>query len=584
MKDLPKQKLSARLTLRRYAAVAAIATALAGGVIWAQSTNTASFQMYSLRYKAAADVEEILSELRVEFGSDTKIVADTRKNQILLSGPEAAQRIAQQLIDSIDLPPAKPIISKPVLRAYQCAERQLQIRAESLRKEFANQDNVRIAVDPHTSQLLILAPEDVHDQLIRQFGAQSGNTQPVQQTNTTHSERFVPLRNRTPQRVESLLRGLFDSRLEIVTDPQTGTANYVYLDRSGQQMRIHVDQRNNGVVLTGSESLQDQFARLISTLDGPKSESGERVRVVPIRRSDPVKLRQAIEAYRNGYRAPKTSNNSRYPNRKHLQPPTPLQPTQPRDGDQGQFSSDGPIQQASHFVQAEAGSTSDVVEDIPAADPQMQQGEPLPGDRLRELGPDVEIETLDDLDVIILRGRDRDVEEITRIIEEIERLSAETEPVIDIYMLKHVRGESVAELATAISEDFVGGRQGRVSITPLITPNALLLIGWGEAVKAMKDLIEKLDQPVEAKTQLRVFRLQHAPAASARTANSAWRSPMTRSPIWHPNSSRSLTAARFSSSRLEPWRDSRGRGEGRRERPPMGARPRRAWPQAPGGL
>ena len=43
------------------------------------------------------------------------------------------------------------------------------------------------------------------------------------------------------------------------------------------------------------------------------------------------------------------------------------------------------------------------------------------------------------------------------------------------------------------------------------------MIGWGDAINSVKELIEKLDQPVEPQTQLRVFRLRHAPAAAAST-------------------------------------------------------------------
>ncbi len=80
--------------------------------------------------------------------------------------------------------------------------------------------------------------------------------------------------------------------------------------------------------------------------------------------------------------------------------------------------------------------------------------------RLRELGADVEVEALPELDVIILRGRDRDVAEMARIIEEIERLSAETEPSIYVYPLRHVRGESLASIVEAINAELLTGRQG----------------------------------------------------------------------------------------------------------------------------
>ena len=137
--------------------------------------------------------------------------------------------------------------------------------------------------------------------------------------------------------------------------------------------------------------------------------------------------------------------------------------------------------------------------------------------RLPALDSDLEVETLPDLDAIILRGRPRDVEELRRIIEEIERLSAETQPEIDIVYLNHVSCEALAAIVKQVDPELTGGRQGRASAVALVKPNALLLIGWGEAVKSIKELARKLDQPVAPETQFRVFRLRHAAAAAAQT-------------------------------------------------------------------
>ncbi len=67
-----------------------------------------------------------------------------------------------------------------------------------------------------------------------------------------------------------------------------------------------------------------------------------------------------------------------------------------------------------------------------------------------------------------------------------------------------------------MAQDLIGGRQGKIHITPLVKPNALLLVGWGEAVAAIKELIAKLDTPVSPQSQIRVYRLRHAPATTVR--------------------------------------------------------------------
>ena len=92
-------------------------------------------------------------------------------------------------------------------------------------------------------------------------------------------------------------------------------------------------------------------------------------------------------------------------------------------------------------------------------------------ERLRELGLDLDIEILPDLDAIILRGSNRDVNEVLRIIEDIERLSAETVPTVEVYPLKYVNSEALAPMLTLIQRDLLAGKPGRVSITALNKPN-----------------------------------------------------------------------------------------------------------------
>src|SRR5690606_9658118 len=110
-----------------------------------------------------------------------------------------------------------------------------------------------------------------------------------------------------------------------------------------------------------------------------------------------------------------------------------------------------------------------------------------------------------DLDAIILRGSNRDVNEVLRIIEDMERISAEAVPEIEVVPLEHASSEALAPLLTTIEPDLLPGRPGKISITALNKPNALLLVGRAEAVRAVRELIGKLDQPVSPDTQLRVF-------------------------------------------------------------------------------
>lgn len=119
--------------------------------------------------------------------------------------------------------------------------------------------------------------------------------------------------------------------------------------------------------------------------------------------------------------------------------------------------------------------------------------------------------------MIILRGRDPDLAQLADVVEQLERISKETQPNIRIVPLQHASSEAVSEIIAQASPDLVGGRQGRVSVTPLVKPNALLLIGWGDAVTSIIQLARQLDIPVAPNTQSAVFRLKYAQADAVGT-------------------------------------------------------------------
>jgi type II secretion system protein D len=127
------------------------------------------------------------------------------------------------------------------------------------------------------------------------------------------------------------------------------------------------------------------------------------------------------------------------------------------------------------------------------------------------IGP-VQIEWLEGLDVLIIRGHERDVQRVAELIQEIERLSAEIVPVIQIHQLRHVNCEPLITVLTQIYQQVYQPRLGSVLILALVKPNAILVAGRQESVQAVIDLAQQLDRPVRPETQFRIFRLRHAPA------------------------------------------------------------------------
>lgn len=129
----------------------------------------------------------------------------------------------------------------------------------------------------------------------------------------------------------------------------------------------------------------------------------------------------------------------------------------------------------------------------------------------------VQIEMLPELDAVILRGRDQQLTDLSEIIKRLDDASRESKPTIEVVSLQHVNSQSMSELIEDVQEKFIGTRQGRVTVSPLVSPNALLVIGWGESMDLMKQLIQQLDQPTKNESTLAVIPLKHAAASDVQT-------------------------------------------------------------------
>ncbi len=489
-----------------------------GGEALSQGEASGEYRAYPLKHKAAADLEKVLKELLGSSGESTDMLVDRAKNQLLIRGPEAAQQIARQLIESLDRPPQAPLAApaKPQVKSYRCVEGREAETVARLRTLFGPRGDVRVAADPQSGQILVVAPAEVQAEIPRHIPAP-----PAPGTLAARSVRsgdgsqsasvFVALSRVATAQAETALRELFGGRLVPVPDGGIGQRKYRFADAAGGRVELVFEERRRGVTIHGPAPLAQQFARLVQSIDAGQAAGGRMVRLVPLRHADPADVRKAVDAYRSG------SGSGPAP-RGRTPGPAP-------GGQSGRPRSRG-IELVSYLFQRGEGEAAaepappggaapaaPAEEAMPEALPPKEAEEDRRG-RLRELGVDVDIETLPDLGVIILRGRERDVEEVRRIIEEIERISAETQPAIEIHYLRHVDGEALLVVMRQVQADLLSGRQGRVTLIPLVKPNALLLIGWGDAVKAAKEFIRKLDRPVDAKTQQRTFHLRHASASA----------------------------------------------------------------------
>lgn len=130
---------------------------------------------------------------------------------------------------------------------------------------------------------------------------------------------------------------------------------------------------------------------------------------------------------------------------------------------------------------------------------------------------DVQVEILPEIDAIILRGREQQLSDLSEIIKRLDEASRQAQPQMEMVLLQHASSRGLSQLIEENQENLIGVRQGRVSLSPLDQPNAILLIGWGEAFTLVRDLIHQLDQPAQANSQFEVIQLKHAIARDIQT-------------------------------------------------------------------
>lgn len=494
-------RMSQRLCL-----VVALLLAAIGFIRWdTLSAETIAFEAYSLRHAQPDQARQMLSELLGELAGHTQIVVDSRKRQLLVRGPAEVQQMTRQLLKELDRAQLVPAATQSqesaprTLRSYSCSARQLDDCLAILRERLTGIG--RVTVDRNRSLIMVVAPADVQPQIERfvtsfdspvppalsltpPVAGQLRKTPPVVtetapprasdvSANQT-ADAVVPIRVRTLDAIRNALAQLLGDRLQLDSEQQLR-----FVDRTASDSTLRLDAGQSAVQLAGPTGTVQQLATLLQWLDSPPQPAGQSQRFVSLQKVDPITLNRAIGVWRQS---------------------SPLGTPQPV----GRQSLAGNNVQPAGFQQDSDSNAA------PADVDDDGQKPPRP---LRRPLSDVQIEALPDLDVLMLRGRDVDVEELTRIIKELERLEAEASPEIEVYLLQNVKGESLNTLIGQVLDELAGPLAGRVSITPLVKPNGLLLIGWGEAVNAAKKLIAELDQSVDPGTQMRVFTLKNAAAA-----------------------------------------------------------------------
>jgi type II secretion system protein D len=510
--------------------VVALQLPLSNSVESAQSTlraTTDSQQVYTLRNRTTEELETYLVEMLPSQKYNFKLYRNTRnEREVSISADSTTHQLIKELIANFDLPAADQKSEAgsvpPVVRSYSAAAEELENLATDLRSQFGKSGDFSIRIDQSQNRLIVLATPQIHTQLSQRLTpnalpSSSGLRADDVKTSAEVSARTKPLpadwqtislpessANEIKQKLQALLSGK-----AVITQVDQGlllTLN----EGTPKSFQVGWQVNDPKIYYKGLDAAGQELVNLTESIKSSattnKATSGNTFQCLSIAHSPFNLAEQLINAYGVGKISPQFGSDNKIPT-SSASFARPL----------AQDATPAPI----------APTTQE-----PALPPttQVPGQEPLPGDQadeetqkkqeelLRQLRDSVQVETLPDLGIIILRGRQKEVEELSRIIRELERLGADTTPEIKIVELKHTRGDAIQRIIQTVSNDLVNTRQGRVTVTPLFKPNALLLVGWGDAVGIVTDLIDKLDQPVAVDSQFEVFRLINAQVAQIQTS------------------------------------------------------------------
>ncbi|TWU39894.1 Type II secretion system protein D precursor [Novipirellula aureliae] len=377
---------------------------------------------------------------------------------------------------------------RPELRKLNIPGSQVQAIATRLSIRYREVPGITISPDAPNHQLVVMAPASAQQQIAADVQTLLSSST-VRQASALGPVK-VQLHHRSWAQFEDDLKQIAGTPLPITTSRNGERASFQLHATPLQGTTVEVDRRNNQVTVTAPNSAQAGWREVIETIDSPAKRQSDVMRLFRFENAEAAPVQRAIRILAdleangsaNGHLTPVDANNSL---------------TNALFQQDAAAGNSTPAPQASTVPNIEGEVTEEVT----------IGGSGVIGD--------TQIQFVPELGTIIIRGAKRDVQRVMDVIKEIEKQSEVTRPDIEVVELQHADSNAVATLLAQLYSDVLSARQGEVSITALDAPNALLLIGRTEAINNVRDLIAKVDQPIDSASRLRIFRLKHASASDA---------------------------------------------------------------------
>ena len=381
-------------------------------------------------------------------------------------------------------PSATPALPQPTgdakLQVYALPTEYVAYAVGQLQAQYGMDKRVRITTEPETGRLMVLAPEATQQKVAETVAGITKQLSPVATDVTGHvlsnsvQSRQYKLQKIGWRELEDAIARIAGSKLSVSTTNNGELAQLQLMTDAGPREIMTIDRRRDEVRMQGSPKDVLAWSQVVTAVDLAQADPQRPTQIVPINPATPERIETALRLVRLA---------------SYQQPPQDEQtagqvPVNPQEDDNS---------------------------------PGMAVGSPDSLSSGTGLIGDVDISFVPEMGLVIVKGGKRDVARVLEVIDQIKKQSAETQPEIEVYPLKHVNGVALEPVLKDLNDKVFSPRQGQISIYALGQPNSLLLIGRPEALSGIKELIVKLDQPLDPNNQLRVFRLVNSSAVDAET-------------------------------------------------------------------
>ncbi|MDG1897840.1 MAG: secretin N-terminal domain-containing protein [Fuerstiella sp.] len=270
---------------------------------------------------------------------------------------------------------------------------------------------------------------------------------------------------------------VFETRAELIRDGLEGLPTFVVKSAGPADpaattlFRIAIDQKKNELLIEASKTRVKHIVRLVAELDKPPMDDSETVKILPNKGVTDATAKDLNE-------------------------------------------------QIHRMVALRGQAAQANAQAYDSAPGNEQQGE----EGSLNLRGEVNVQAMQDLGILIIKGNEADVQKVEAIIKQLEELSVGSLPDVHLLALQHINSESLAVLLTSVYEQLVSQRQrdnGSRDIAaffPVVQPNAILIVTPKIELEAVLELARQLDRELDPNSQFKVFSLRNAIASQVEEA------------------------------------------------------------------